>query len=254
MPYLNLTEATAAAAPVLTAGAPLTSTGKTLAQFRDELETALGNRDDYTPGQANTWINDAYLLIASGVKFAETKFGFTFNTVAGQPFYLLPPAAQYLTKLSLGDAADFPTYGGTPLEPLDAEVYRQLPDTDYLGIPRGYLRFGRMLVLWPTPTAVYPLYADGRVRPQVMTADTDSPILPPEWHRAILVKAKSFAQEDLEEYDNSERAQNSYVRMVREMGDPQAEEEQFAQMRPVRKLSDLRRSRRTYEPGEGDCL
>lgn len=257
MPYLNLDEASAAAAPVITDGAPLTDTGKTLAQLRDELKVALGNRDDYTPVQANTWINDAYLLIASGIKFAETDFSFSFNTVVGQPFYLLPPAVQYTTEISSADSANFSVYGGAPLQRIDEQVYRQLPDTDSdpRGIVRAVFRWNRMLVLWPTPAAVYPIRVEGRVRPDPLVQDSDSPILPLEWHRGLLVKAKTFAQEDLEEYDNAERSQNSYVRLVREVGDPQAEEEAgvYASMRPVRKLSDLRRSHRTLEPGDGDC-
>lgn len=258
MPYLNLDEALAAAAPVLTAGAPLTDTGKTLAQLRDELKVALGNRDDYSPLQANTWINDAYLLIASGIKFAETDFSFTFNTVIGQPFYLLPPAVQYTTEISLGDSADFPVYGGTPVQRIDEQIYRQLPDTDTdpRGITKGVFRWNRMLVLWPTPVAVHPILVEGRVRPSPLVNDSDSPILPLEWHRGLLIKAKSFAQEDLEEYENAERTQNSYVRLIREVGDPQAEEEAgtFATLRPVKRLSDLRRSRTVVEPGDGDCL
>jgi hypothetical protein len=258
MPYLNLDAALAAAAPVITAGAPLTDTGKTLAQLRDELKVSLGNRDDYSPLQANTWINDAYLLIASGIKLAETSFGFSFNTIIGQPFYLLPAAVQYTEQLSLGDSADFPVYGGVPIQKIDQQIYRQLPDTDTdpRGITKAAFRFNRMLVVWPTPVSVHPIYVEGRVRPAPLTNDLDSPILPLEWHRNLLLKAKSFAQEDLEEFDNSERAQNSYVRNLREMGDPQAEEEAdgLHTMRPVRRLSDLQRSRVAIEPGDGDCL
>ena len=254
MPYLNLDQALAAAAPVITAGAPLVSTDKTLLDLRRELKLSLGNRGDYDEIlDGSRWINDAYLLITSGIKFEETKFGFVFPTVANQPFYLMPAAIQYATQISLADTADYPVHGGTPLERITDQIYRQLPDTDRLGIPRAFFRFGRMLVIWPTPLAVYQLAVEGRVRPLKLVNDTDSPILPPEWHRALMVKAKSFAKEDLEEDDGAEKSQNSYVRMVREMGSPEAEEQNadYATIRPVRRARDLPRTRRAIEPGEG---
>lgn len=250
MPYLDLDPAAAAAAPVITDGAPIVSGYKTLLQLRTDLLSALGNRGDATPAMLNSWINDAYLLIASGIKFNESQGTYTFNTVVGQPFYKMPAAVQFTTGVSMADPTNYPFDGGVPLNKIDEQTYRRLPLLQ--DVPESYFRWNGMIVIYPTPAAVKAIVVEYRIRPVPLVQDTDSPILPNEWGRGLFLKAKSFAYADLEEADNAERTQNDYVRFLREVGSTESEEKtsQYAAFRRVDTLTRLNRYRPTTRQQE----
>lgn len=249
MPYLDIDSAVAIAAPVITDGAPLAAFGHSLLQLRTEVTRSLGNRSDVTGPEVDTWINDAYLLIASSIKLKETKGAFKFTLQSGKYIYLLPPQVQYTTRASLVDATNFPFDGGAPLDKIDEDTFRRLPNlTD---VPDSYFVFGNMLVVHPAGTA-QDVVVEYRLRPKKMVADADCPIFPEEWHRGILLKAKTFAYADLEEWDNRDRAQNDYVSFVREIGDPESEEKsgQYASFRRVNRQRQIRRYDSRLDPRE----
>lgn len=250
MPFLDLDPSTAIAAPIITDGAPLTGFGHTLAQLRSELVLSQGNRGDVEPPQLNTWINDAYLLIASGLKLKETKGAFLFTTVSDAYLYKLPSQVRYTTGASLVDSTDFPFYGGKPLDKIDEQTFRRLPeDTD--NFPEKYFIYGNLLGVWPAGQGSN-VVVEYALRPQALVQDDDSPILPLEWHRGLLLKAKTFAYADLEEWDNRDRAQNDYVSFLREIGDPEAEEKtsQVAAFRRVNRRDQINRYRPQRERGD----
>ena len=242
MPFLDLDPAAAVAAPVITDGAPLANFGYTLDQLRSKLKRSLGNREDVSADELRDWINEAYLLIASGLKLKETQGAFTFNTVATKYLYALPQQVQYTTRASIADSTNFPFDGGTPLDKIDADTFRRLPDL--ADVPESFFVYGNLMVVYPSGSgqAVRVEYV---IRPSNLVAPTDCPVLSLEWHRGILVKAKSFAYADLEEWEASKEAQNEYVRFLREIGDPVAEEKtgQYAAFRRVDRMSQLKRYR-----------
>jgi hypothetical protein len=223
MPYIALDPALAAPAPASTLGAPLTNQGKTLLDYRGTLNMQLGARPDVDNGMLETWINDAYLDICSSLEIDELKGSLPLTLVVGQPLYLLPRAVRAIREVGVIDAATYSTAGGRKLAQSDLARYRR--NSTLSDEPREYFRESKMLVLWPTPKTIRTLSLDVWIRPLKLVADTDSPILPEEWHEAIALNARSKAHVDLREYERAAVAENSFVNNVRRKDDPETLEE-----------------------------
>jgi hypothetical protein len=222
MPFIALDPEAAEAAPTTTIGQPKTGWGKSLADMEAELAFMLGGRTDVPSDQYRVWINDAYLDVTTSLKLDEQKGSFELLLVAGQPLYLLPPVVHSIQDIALTDPLSI--HGGEPLGKTDRSAYRGLEDLE--GGPKMYFRDGDMLVLYPTPDKTYSITVDFRVRPALLVEDTDCPVLGPEWHRAILLRARANAFDDLREFANAAPAENSAVNTVRRRTDREAAEDE----------------------------
>jgi hypothetical protein len=238
MPWIALDPALAQAAPVTTAGAPLTSVGDTLLSLGTDLQSQLANRADVTSPRRAKWINRAYRHLCAMLPLPELKYSFGLTLVADQPMYLLPKTAAgwvstgVIKQAGLADADNYPS-GGIPWTFISEQQYIELPDrTDR---PTAFLRYRDMAVVWPTPEDVHTAVFYSRIRPQDLVADTDSPILPPEWHEAILLAARYRALRDLREWKEAAIANNDFVAHIRVLNDNAAEEqgEQETKITPV---------------------
>lgn len=247
MPYRALDPSTAATAPVTTAGAPLVSVGETLFSLRSELLLEIGSRSDVDPTRLNKWINWAYRNLAGMLKVGEMKRSMVFNTVAGQPFYLLPVQVRSIRAISVEDSTNF-YRGGTKLTLSDEDEYKRQPDSarTYNKGPRKYFRYNRMVVVYPDPVAVQPLDMEFWVRPDDLTDDTHSPILPIEFHEPLLLHSRHRAWRSLQEFQKANLAANDFLQVLRPLIDTDAEEAGEAPrgLTVARKASDLTRARR----------
>lgn len=221
MPYTTLSVALAAAAPVLTDGVPLTNVGETLASLRGELIVSLGGRTDIDAPRYDRWINLAYIDVCSSLDIETLFSGYSFVTTAAQPLYTLPPQVSSIKGISVVDAVRYPEFGGRPLKSSDLSEYRAAKELTEE--PRSYFRIGRLLVIYPTPDTGYTLSVDFRVRPDRLVNNTDSPIIPWEFHEAILLAARQKGFSGVFEFDKALAVQNEFVGLVRRKRDEGAE-------------------------------
>lgn len=247
MPFRALDPATAVAAPVTLIAAPNVSVGETLSSLRDELTLELSTRGDVDPTRINKWINWGYQNVAGMLKINELKRNLVIVTVAGQPFYMLPIQVRSIMYASVRDSGNF-IRGGIELLPSNEGEYRRQSDssTIYNRGPRNYFRYGRMLVVYPDPITVQSVDLDVYIRPDDLVADTDSPLLPKEFHEALLLSAKHRAWRSLRNYQEANLAANDMLTVLRPLIDTDAEEADNVSrgLTVARKASDLTRSRR----------
>lgn len=248
MPFRALDPTTAVAAPVTTLGAPLTSVGETLSSLRSELFLQLGSRADTDNPRLNKWLNWAYRNLAGMLKLGELKGSLRIDLVVDQPFYKVPIQVRSVINLSVRDSTRY-YKGGINLLKSDEYEYRRYADNaatkPYLS-PLNWFRFGRMLVVFPDPVYVLPVDMEFWIRPDDMVADTDSPILPPEFHEPLLLHARHRAFRSLRLYTEAKEAENDFLVALRPLIDNDAEEEAEAPrgLTVARKASDLTRVRR----------
>lgn len=247
MPYTVLNPATAATAPSTTVGNPLTSVGETLATFQAELLVMLGNRADATPSRMTSWINKAYTNLAAMLDIKELEGSVALSLVVDQPFYLIPTVVSYIKRLSIVDTTNY-AEGGREMEMIDEPTYRTLPVSSYLGTgtqvwPTSYFRYGRMVVVYPTPGTSYTVSMDFKIRPARLSVSTDSPILPEEFHEVILLMALARANRMFKLYKEAALAQNDALVVLRPLLNTDAEERDAMHMvaQPVRTSRDLYR-------------
>jgi len=230
MPWLPFDPAAAAAAQVVTLGAPRTSIGMTLATLRARLIRGLGGRSDVADDQAqlDEWINEGYRYLCSMVQLPETKLSYALPVVATEESYLLPVDADgfcvvaAIRHLSIQDAFTYPG-GGTPIDFIDTEQFRLLPDRS--AEPTAATRYGDILAFWPTPKNARTVLIEGDLRVSDLKLATDSPRLPREWHRGVLLAARMKALEDLREWDEASLVQNALTSHIRPLTNYAAEEE-----------------------------
>lgn len=247
MPYDVLDVANAEAAPVVTLGDPLTSEGETLLSLITELDLMLGSRDDFDATRQKKAVNDAYRQMSASLNLALLYGSFALTTIDGSNLYLLPSCVAWIKRVALSDTTDFVIEGGRALLKIDLAKYRELPvpfETSDL-FPRTWFKFGKMLVLYPTPDDAYDLAVDIKIQPNDLVDNTDSPILPIELHEPLLLKARANALRALRMWREARAAQNDYVDAVRPLLDTDAEERESEQahMSPARSVRMLYRGK-----------
>ncbi len=230
MPYNVLDPSTAAAAPTTTLGNPLVSQGETLSSISTELLAQLGNRTDVPAPRLNSWINKAYRSVAGMLTLKELEGSLGLSLVASQPLYLIPIQVAWIKRLGVQDSTNYLTWQGRELDPIDLTIYRNLQTSvggggSPNGPPRSYFRMNRTVVIWPTPDNAYTAPLDFRVRPNDLVNPTDSPMLPVEFHNAILVRARAIAWGALpgnKKY--ADDAQNEFVSEIKPLVNTDSEE------------------------------
>lgn len=244
MPYKVLSETGATVIPATTLGNPLVSVGETLQSLRTELDRMLTGRDDVDTTRLNLWINWAYVDLASSLDIDDLKGSMGFNTVVGADLYKLPYEVMATRMAAVVDTVTYGSLGGIPLRKTDLNAWRMRSDQS--DEPREYFRERNLLVLWPTPKAVRSIGLDFWIRPVKMVNDTDSPILPLEWHEAILLNARKKAFSALQEFEKAMVAENDFINLVRRKEDRDEREDDgriVTSSVPRRKIDLLRNSR-----------
>lgn len=238
MPYGLLSRATAAAAGAVPEAAPRISVGETLLSLRADLTPLIGNRSDATNARLDKWINKAYLDMASSLDLPEVEGSYAFSTVANQALYVKPAAVVWGENAAIVDGLTYPS-GGRPLAKTDLDKYRR--QAEATGDVQMWFPYGDLWVLWPTPVGAYTISLDVRIRPDVLTLDTHSPIFGQEWHEGILLLARHKALRDLMDYQAAAAAKNDYVAFVRDRINSKAGRAAgvHSAVRPARKASDL---------------
>lgn len=224
MPFITLDPSLAQPAPVTTIGAPLTNEGETLASLRTELLKELIR--DIDPVRANTWINTAYIHLAMMLTVSELNASLSIPTITDQPLYILPRSVAWIRQIPLNDPALYPIVGGRNMTMTDLAGYRELPDypSSYTYSPRVWMRQGRLLALWPKPASTAFITVDFRIRPDPLTLETHSPILPIEFHEPLLLRARYVGFRSLKMYQDAGIAQNDFVASLREVINTDAQE------------------------------
>lgn len=244
MPYIEIDPDAAAAAPATTLGDPLTSTGMTLGEMRQELDLMLSSRPDVGITRLERWINWGYVNLAASIKFGFLKGSITLSLVADQPLYNLPTITHATIGAALSDT-DLPT-DGRPLSKSSLVKYRTRPVRKRA--PEEYFRgAGQVLIVWPTPKEVHSCIVDIRFLPKNLEASTDSSILGTQWDEIILLNARRKALAALMEWEAAALAKNDFVSEVRQLADPEhlEEEGQIVRSSVPRTRSQLLR-RNTY--------
>jgi hypothetical protein len=218
MPYIALDPALATPVLAPTLGAPRTTGAMTFLQLETDLGVMLGNRSEATSPRRRSWVNQAYTQVAAMVELPELHGNVTFTTVVDSALYLLPSSVRVLQTLIHVDSTN--PAGGSLLQPVSLTNFHRLAEDT--GAPTRYYRLGQLLALWRTPSTALDLHATVLVRPQLLTLDADVPMLPDEWHRAILLKAKAVALSDLRDVAAAMTAENDFARTVSSMLNPAA--------------------------------
>lgn len=155
-----------------------------LADLRAKLRRQLGNptTGEVSNNDLTDVINEAYQHILDRYKHEHNKTFFEFTTLNGTGLYALPGHVGRIFFV-------WDTELRRPLKRLrDDEV--QGYDGWPAARPRGWVRVGQMIALYPSPESTYNIGVQAKVVSSPLSADTDEPLLDATWHDGILSRAR----------------------------------------------------------------
>jgi hypothetical protein len=177
-----------------------------LANFRDDLRSALGGRIELADPRLTVWVNVGYFDVAGAVDFHQLFTHSDVNTVIGTAEYDIP--AGVVSIRTLYDKVAKNRLGRLEIP----ELFRL--DQTVAGVPKKYARVGNKFILNPVPADVRAIEVVGFKEPAPLAADADVTVLPRTWDVAILMLATSHALLILNEEQRSAFWQNKALAYI----------------------------------------
>lgn len=139
-------------------------------------------------------INDAIAEAAKARFYFNEMRGVTFNTVIGQEYYSDQGLVEIDTLYYVQGGTRYNLY---PENNLEADM--RADGNQVSGQLTSYSRQGQSLRLYPLPTAILPIYADGygKLAPWPLTADADANEWMVSGERLVRAKAKAILLKDV---------------------------------------------------------
>lgn len=137
----------------------------------------------------NTYINSGYLNLARRANYYTDEATSDFSTVSGTSMYALP--ADFARTRSLHRTDLGRELVAVGLRDIDRSVITS-------GTPYAYALDGANVHLYPTPDQAYPLEIRYWKLPPVLSADSDVPTIPADYHNLLVywATAEAFRAED----------------------------------------------------------
>ncbi len=156
----------------------------TLLQIRTEVDSSMGNRTAVLDPRIDTWINLAYIDIASGIDFPELDGELVIPTVVGQNNYA-GPVNPLVVDLVRDDTNE--------------NLLTWVPKNEYFRLNRStngpvkrWTRSATEILLFPPPSAIVSLTAFFKITPAILAADGDVTILPGYVDNALILLAPAY--------------------------------------------------------------
>jgi len=169
------------------------------------------------------WANSAYEDIQNlhtNWRFMQTEF--SFPLISGTDTYT--PAAAGLTTLGEWLTDDTRVYltqsDENPMQYEPWKLFREVRDIGAVqsGRPTHFsIKPNNSIVFWPNPDAVYTCTGEYMLKPATMTADTDEPIFPSQFHMLVVWRALLFQAALLEAPARYAHGQAEYKRLIKAM-------------------------------------
>lgn len=130
------------------------------------------------------YINDAQALIASRVDYYIDEATDSISTVAGTATYPFPTDFARMRSL----------YDSNRNVEIEYASLRMIDNSSQsTGAPAYYAITGANIELWPVPDGIYPLVMRYWKKPAALVNDTDTPVMPEEWHSLLWTYAVAQA-------------------------------------------------------------
>lgn len=178
---------------------------KTLAVFRTDMESQLGNRGFGTT-LIDQWVNSAYLELAGGIRFPELLENFPITQVVGQQNYPGPTD-------SIGWETVYNSTAGTVLERLARhDLFRR--QTASNGVADSWTRDNDEILLSPPPDSTAVINLLHYKQPSLLSAPSDVTVIPAHWDYAIELLAVSKGLLHAVEEDRSAHWRNLAIQYI----------------------------------------
>lgn len=176
--------------------------------------TWAGGRADWSLSEASRYVNTAYTELFNKVAQTPLEALAISSTTSGGNRVALPPDYQYAIALTLYQGSTSTgashTTATIPLRPQDAG-WIDAQTVSPSGVPEAYVQYGTALELWPSPNSAYSLQLRYAVKPPMLIASTDTPMLDERWHPGLLYKSVELLEASRNNVEGEAIARNRYI-------------------------------------------
>lgn len=188
----------------------------TLAEIRNSIRVRLGvasNDAFYTNEVLTDIVNEGLYAMCMEADWPWLQVSTTFSTAAGTQAYT-PPASWVRTK------ALTPDEGADSLVLLSLIEIREFGDEEEdRGFPRYYTVWDEDILIAPVPDEIYTIKHDYIRTEDQLDQDNDTPILPVQWHYALVHLCAGIAQLRQNETQRWEAEMKNYEKWLERMHD-----------------------------------
>lgn len=149
-----------------------------------EVTSSMGTRTGVAPTRVDTWINLAYIDIASGIDFEELDGELAIPTVAAQNNYTGPVNPLVVQLLRDEDNDNLLTW-------IPKSEYFRLDRSVTATAPTRWTRRGTEILIWPNPDIVYNLLAMYKITPALLTG-VNVTVLPAFVDNALIMLGTAY--------------------------------------------------------------
>lgn len=178
--------------------------------------------DRFTDDDIDALINQGNLDVANRTEYLLSTA--TLNTTASKRTYRLPSDCLRLKFIKLANKYLAPTSH----RELDLEYTREEDETWFTetGEPTHYYQEKEDVIgLFPIPDDSYTMRIWYVQKPDTLTDDTDTSILPEFCHEAVCLYAAYWCKEQDREYEAADRLWIKYMQAIKEINDKRKERE-----------------------------
>ncbi len=149
-----------------------------------EVTSSLGTRTNLDSDRVDTWINLAYVDIASGIDFEELDGELVIPTVVSQNNYTAPvnPLAIQLLRDDTNDHL---------LAWVPKSEFFRLDQSVIEAAPARWTRKAAELLIWPNPNKIYSLTSHFKITPTLLTGAATT-ILPAYVDNALIMLGAAY--------------------------------------------------------------
>ena len=187
---------------------------KTLGNFREDLQLALGNRG-FTDIQLDNWINVGLFDLAGKHIFEEYKVGFQ-GTIAADANVLVQVVPDPILEAPLLGFLEISNDTEDIMLTKISRARYNLMDPEERGQVQHWYRQGPNILVWPYAEVDTEIKGDALQQPDLLVDPNDTTILEATWDRAIHLLAMFHSLSDLEEPNRAVYFANTASRYVSE--------------------------------------
>ena len=192
-----------------------------LGQFASRATEMAAGRQDWALSDASFWINCAYSELFNKVAQTPLESIAISSTTSGGSRIALPPDYQYGIALTLyqGSSSTVSTSHTTAVIRLREQDagWIDAQTVSPAGVPEAYVQYGTALELWPSPNSAYSLQLRYAVKPPMLIASTDTPMLDERWHPGLLYKSVELLEASRNNVEGEAIARNRYISFMQSM-------------------------------------
>ena len=191
---------------------------------------------DGTDTAIDICLNRSFWEIMNKFNFRENERTATFNTIAFEPRYQLPVIFEAVQNVAVQDPITLQWFDVNRMSRyqydklLNDTVPQVANGVEQQAMPAFYYREDNAIILWPTPSQVFPIKIRHLITLSDLSDANDIPVIPQVWHEIILYGGVYRTLYNMGDFNRAETMKSQTITMMTSAVPVESKEERNSQM------------------------